>query len=880
MKKMLLIMSVLIPFGMMAQTSGGPDNFGYTWKSSAASGGPTYAWYDIETIGTQVVGLGDDNVIGPFPLSGFTYYTAQPTSFFVGSNGYVSFTSVNIASVGAAFPIIPSIGAPNNFIAALLSDLSFASSGNPGRAYHHDNGDSVCISFINVPFWINNTAQYGGSNTFQIILNKLDTSITVNYKAQSGLPDPTYTANGLSNGIENASGTDGLQQYRGMTFPTANTSVKYYYPNVVAPLTDAAVNWIGNSSSAGEFVLQGQVLDLKTNIKNTGNQLIPNVTANGNVSPPAGGTPLNTSKSVANLVAGKDTTITYNTPYTFTQLGAHAYNTNLTGVTGDNTPSNNSLTQKIIALNPTSDTITMDYTDGVSTGSIGWSGGNGGTSVYMSPPIYPAKIISTEFYITALGAVPMGFQAMIYDDNGPNGTHGTLLDSVYVAPGSITINSYTSVKPKDTNISITSGGVYIHWLMAGDGINIGTSTALPISKRAIEVIGGSWADYRDQSTQDFMMGMTIATPSEDGEITTLGRDNGKAVFSQRVRPYPLTTKVSNIGFRNATNVTVTNKQYTNTAIQVGTGSTVLPILKAGRDTTFTFSNTFTPSIAGTYSYHVYLSKLLKDNELKNDTMIQEIMVVDTNNTIVNASYANTTSEGSTVNAATMLGYAVYFKPPYASSRIKRTSFYHTALGAAFGFDALIYKADGTNGMPGTLLDSVLVGSGNITVNTYNDVTPANNNILVDSTGFYVVWRPFGNGITLGVDKDLPFSKYSYQMDASGYAPYVNNYSEDFMIKVQFENGTVPVGIETHELEKLSVYPNPFNNNTTIELSNTIDGNVVNVEIRDIKGQLVNPKVIKYQDRILIFKGQLPEGQYLYQLNSNGKIIAKGKLIMN
>ncbi|NBG67347.1 T9SS type A sorting domain-containing protein [Acidiluteibacter ferrifornacis] len=880
MKKLLLIASFLVPFGMIAQTSGGPDNFGYTWKSSAASGGPTYAWYDISTIGTQVNGLGDDNVIGPFPLSSFTYYTAQPTSFYVGSNGYISFSSVNIASVAGAFPIIPTVGGPNNFIAALLCDLSFASSGNPGRAYYYDNGDSVCVSFINVPFWINNSAQYGGSNTFQIILNKLDTSITVNYQSQTGSPDPTYTANGLSIGIENSSGTDGLQQYRGMVFPTANTSVKYYYPNIVAPLTDASANWVGNTSSAGEFVLQGQVLDLKTNVKNTGNQTIPTLTANGTVTPPVGGTPLNTSKSIANLAAGKDSTITYNTPYTFTQLGAHSYRTNITGVTGDNTPSNNSLTQKIIALNPVSDTIKMDYTDGVSTGSIGWSGGNGGTAVYMSPPIYPARILSTEYYITALGTPAVGFHAMIFDDDGPNGTHGTLLDSVYVAPGSLTINSYASIKPNDTNITITSGGVYIHWLMDGDGINIGTSTSLPISKRAIEVISGSWADYRDQSTQDFMMGMTIATPSEDGEVTSIGRLNGKAVFTQRVRPYPLTAKISNIGFRNATNVTVQNKQFTNSGIQVGTGSKVLATLNAGRDTTFTFSNTFTPSIAGTYSYHVYLNKLLKDNELDNDTMIQEIIVVDTNLSTINASYANATSEGSVANASSMMAYAVYFKPPYASSRIKKTSFYHTALGGAFGFDVLLYKADGPNGMPGTVLDSVLVGSGNITTNTYIDVTPSSNNVLVDSNGFYVVWRPFGNGITLGVDQELPFSKNTYQLDANGYAPYVNNNSEDLMIKVQFENGTVPVGVEEQTLEKLSVYPNPFNNFTTIALSNSIDGNVVNIEIRDIKGQIVSPKVIKYQDKILVFKGHLPQGQYIYQLNSNGKIIAKGKLTMN
>ena len=98
MKKLLLSFGIGLSLFGSAQNSGGPDNFGYTWKSSAASGGPSFSWYDISIIGTQVNGLSDDNVVGPFPMSGFQYYTSTPTNFFIGSNGYISFSSVNIAS--------------------------------------------------------------------------------------------------------------------------------------------------------------------------------------------------------------------------------------------------------------------------------------------------------------------------------------------------------------------------------------------------------------------------------------------------------------------------------------------------------------------------------------------------------------------------------------------------------------------------------------------------------------------------------------------------------------------------------------------------------------------------------------------------------------
>ncbi len=875
MKKLLLTFGLGLSLLGMAQTSGGPDNFGYTWKNSSASGGPSFSWYDIATLGTQVNGLSDDNVVGPFPLSGFQYYTSTPTNFYIGSNGYISFSSVNIASSGGQFPAIPLAGGPNNFIAALLSDLSFASSGNPGRAYFFDNGDSLCVSFVNVPFWINNAQQYGGSNTFQIILNKLDTSITVNYLDQQGLPDPTYTANGLSIGIENATGADGLQQYRGMVFPSDSSSVKFYFPSTVAPINDGSVNWIGNAESKGDFVLSGNSINLQANIKNAGNQPISSFTANGSITPPPTGSAWSSSRTLTNLAAGDDTTFMYNTNYTPNALGIYSYTTNLTGITGDNIASNNSLTQKIIALDPASDTISMDYSDGIASGSIGWSGGNGGVAVYMKPPIYPAKIISTNYYITALGTPAVGFHAMIYDDDGPNGTNGTLLDSVYVAPSGIVTGVYTNVAPNDTNLTITDGGVYIHWLMDGDGINIGSDNTPPISKRAIEVILGGWADYRDRETQDFMMGMTIATPSEDGEITSIGQADSKGVMVQRNTAYPLTTTVSNIGFRDATNVSVKNelKTRTGTVVTVGSGTSTLPNLNAGTDTSFTFSNTFIPSVVGTYSYKVFLDKLLKDTENDNDTLMQEIIVLDSNAALIDVSYANATAEGSLANSATMLGYAAYFEPSFYPARIKKTSFYHTVLGNSFGFNAIIVKGDSSL----TVLDSVLVGSGTISANAYADVTPSNNNIVINSGGIFVVWQKFGNGIELGYDGEAPFSRQNYQIGTSGIEPYINNNQEDIMIKVQFERGSIPVGLQENRLTELTAFPNPFNNATTIALPNEVDGNTVVLQVRNTKGQVVSPKIIRYQNELKVYKGDLAPGQYTYSIQQGGKLKAVGKL---
>ncbi len=77
MKNLLLSLVLgVLAFSMNAQTSGGPDAYGYTWKSSQHTVNPPgYSWFDITQIGTQVTGLSDDNVVGPFTASsGFSFY--------------------------------------------------------------------------------------------------------------------------------------------------------------------------------------------------------------------------------------------------------------------------------------------------------------------------------------------------------------------------------------------------------------------------------------------------------------------------------------------------------------------------------------------------------------------------------------------------------------------------------------------------------------------------------------------------------------------------------------------------------------------------------------------------------------------------------------
>ena len=506
MKKLasLLVLICFLSTYSLKAGSGGPDAFGYTWKDSKEPGGPTASWHNITTIGQLVSGLGDDNFVGPYPINGFKFYWYNPEKIFIGSNGYISFNPVNIASPFPAAMPLP--GSPNDFIAPLLSDLNFAGTGNLGKCYYYSSGDSITISWIDVPFWSPNAPSYTGSNSFQVILNKATKSITFNYKKQLGLTQ----SNDIAIGIENIIGNIGLA-HSFDTYPDSNYTVVYNYPSVVTySAVDAGVNWNMNEGNGGIFVKRfGPASQVKTNVKNFGNTTINNISVSSQVRDPLNNIISNGLTTITTLQGGQDSTKTMGNTVLAINTGIHTNTTTISGVTGDLLASNNTLMQKIVCVDTTMTNMTLDYTDGIAIGAgISWSGGNGGIGVYMEPPVYPAKIMNTRMYITANAATPVGYYAKIYAANGPNNTPGTLLDSVFVSGSSITTGTYT-ITPTASSPVITSGGFYILWYMEANGVSLGRNTTLPISRRTYEVLFNQWSDYRSKNEEDFLMGVDI-----------------------------------------------------------------------------------------------------------------------------------------------------------------------------------------------------------------------------------------------------------------------------------------------------------------------------------------------------------------------------------
>jgi subtilisin family serine protease len=175
---------------------GGPDVFGYRWSDSDEPGGPVYDWVEISTIGTSTNLNGDDQNLGPFPIGfSFPFYGTTFSTFRACSNGWISFTSTANSLSNSA---LPSTGAPFDLVAPFWDDLNMSVT---GHAYYYYDGTRTIIEYKDVPHY---SSTGTGTYTFEIMLYPSG-KIVYQYQSVVG------TLNSCTVGIQNATGTDGLQ---------------------------------------------------------------------------------------------------------------------------------------------------------------------------------------------------------------------------------------------------------------------------------------------------------------------------------------------------------------------------------------------------------------------------------------------------------------------------------------------------------------------------------------------------------------------------------------------------------------------------------------------------------------------------------------------
>lgn len=548
MKKYLLAGALLCNLAAVAN-QGGPDAFGYTWKDSNENGGPTYQWFDITGIGTQVNGLADDNYVGPLTLGfQFPYYWTTESKIWIGSNGYIAFGPGNIA---ANFPAIPDPGGVNGYIAGMMADLNFLGNGNTGQVFYYANTDTVCVEFLNVPYW-DQTTNFTGSNTFEIILNRADSTITVNFMSCTG-----FSISNFSSGIENKIGTMGLQPLVSQP-PNANYTIRYYFPTSNVPnIVDASVDWNHQTGNGGIFLAnQGNPHQLVSQVKNSGNTSIGPVIGRGTVRTLANVLQASSYDTSLALTPGQVDILSFPQQYVPSNVGTKKFVTRLSGVSGDLIAVNDSMTQEIVVVDTTAQSVRLCYTNGhfeSVAGIISWGGGQGGVGIYVKPPGYPAKILNTNYILTGAPTAGPAFYAKIYDDNGPGGSAGTLLDSVLVDASQCILNQVMTVPVSNPNLIINSGGFYINWAMASPNVTLGTSLTPPFSLQTYEVIG-LWSGYRDAQNTDFFIGADV-------NYTYVGvEEHAQQLEGISVYPVPA-TDILKIAFEENTNAPVTLTVY-------------------------------------------------------------------------------------------------------------------------------------------------------------------------------------------------------------------------------------------------------------------------------------------------------------------------------
>jgi len=177
--------------------SGGPDDFGYTFKDSEELDGPVYEFEDISATGTPLA-LADDAMSAALPIGfSFNYYGVDYTEVYVSSNGFISLLAGQFPDFEGQ--VLPTMGDPDAVIAAWWGDLNPVEGGSihtqtlgvaPDRRF--------IIQFTEIPF-----LESSALTTHQYKLFEGSNAIEVHYAVADDYGNPTA-------GIENETGSDGL----------------------------------------------------------------------------------------------------------------------------------------------------------------------------------------------------------------------------------------------------------------------------------------------------------------------------------------------------------------------------------------------------------------------------------------------------------------------------------------------------------------------------------------------------------------------------------------------------------------------------------------------------------------------------------------------
>jgi hypothetical protein len=522
-----LLLCMAITATASAHAAGGPDAYGYTWLTTADPGGPVFNWIDISATGTLVTGLADDNAAAALPLpQPFRYYWTDVAQFVVGSNGWIGMQPA--ANIASCFPAIPTAGgAADGYIAAFMSDLIFGGAGNPAsvRTFYDTVGDRFIISYLDVPYWQAAAPGFFGSNTFQIILDYTDDSITVQFLSMTPFINNGSCAHDAGMGIESPQGTIGLGVLDEVT-PLNGTVWRFVYPDVpLISVIDPSPSALLNADSAAMFVHAGAPQTLNAIIGNSGNAMTTSgVTARAEVlqTNTAGASLYDQSTNIGTLGMNQQVPVNFSPDYV-PLSGPQVLRVSVSGG-GDINPGNNSVVSEIRGLIPGGANQILGYVDtSVPTGALSWNGASGqfdfGAAILIVPPTAQYVVNSLHAFISTIDSAD-GMALELRDNDGPNGAPGTSLALFEYAGASVGSGTWLN-QFLPTPIAVDADGFYLVWYQRGLP-TLGIVSNEPVSRRNYELLGGAFSPWRSNATSDLML--RVGASSMDVQLVELFRN--------------------------------------------------------------------------------------------------------------------------------------------------------------------------------------------------------------------------------------------------------------------------------------------------------------------------------------------------------------------
>lgn len=521
MKKLLLIAIILafaasgafaakatftFPILPEACDSGGPDDYGYRWEDSDNGGDPVFNWVDITGIGTLVEGLMDDNTVGTFDVGfDFPFYWYYVNSFWVGSNGYISFGSG--VSYSQDFDPIPNRNQPNDIICPLAADLDFTSPYGTNECYYYTNNvDSLVVSWIGVAEW--NNPYQNTRHTFQLILCAADSSITFQYGEQVGNFQNPDGANQI--GIEDLVGGTGLQYLNASSppdhMPHDELVIRIHPdPDPDFVFEDVGIIGVMNPTSGGVFQRINTAMMLGTYVRNAGTVAMDDVPVNCKVKR-SYWTEYNETVNIAHLDPGEVYYLEF--PLLFTPDQDEVYSIITKTMLQDDFFFNNSDTCEM-RLVESGLVNELTYVDTV-VQYTSWQGGGGGfANEFVAPGTINLTMMRANL---SSDGTPSYWYILDADEQG--NPDQILFGDTLNANGD---NWFTTNITGD--ITFNYGERFFAAILSGgEGVTFGMDTSWPLCNRGWENTG-SYAPSRDRDEQDICISVfgDVATAIDDND---------------------------------------------------------------------------------------------------------------------------------------------------------------------------------------------------------------------------------------------------------------------------------------------------------------------------------------------------------------------------